>query len=387
MTLKSQPYRVLSLDGGGMRGIYAATYLERVANAFSHRRKVGSLDVGEGFNLIVGTSTGGIIACALAAGVPLGDVINLYRKHGPLVFRRPVPTSLSITTFPAVVDDLFMRQDALARGDLALREALQGILGNTTLAELYEQRGIALAVPAVEMSRHRGSVFKTPHFKDTNGRDNNCTLIDVCMATSAAPVYRSMAYITYRDGPDGMFVDGGLWANNPVMIGLLEALDVASPDQPIEIFCLGCCMPSAGEDIAHSKPHRDLRGWKLGSDVALLAIDAQQTAYDNMAKKLASYVTRSGERKCGVMRFPAETPPVALLQYLGLDDTRSEAGDALARQARADADYTNSELARREPNSEEQAIWDLFASMPELTDPPRRRTVPFSRVPIQPKAA
>jgi len=65
-----KPYRVLSLDGGGMRGTYTATYLEKVAAAFAQRRGGTALDIGAAFDLIVGTSTGGIIACAL------GRVLN-----------------------------------------------------------------------------------------------------------------------------------------------------------------------------------------------------------------------------------------------------------------------------------------------------------------------
>ena len=371
------PYRVLSLDGGGMRGVYSAAYLRSVAEAFARRRGVAALDVGAGFDLIVGNSTGGIIACVLAKGVPLAEAVNLYREHGPRVFRRPVPTNLSFRTFPGLVDDLLMRRDALVRGEQALREALEGILGDATLGGVYEGRGIALAIPAVEMSRHREWVFKTPHLEDTTGRDDGCTLVDVCMATSAAPVYRSMARITPEDGqqPAGMFVDGGLWANNPVMIGLLDALKAADPDQPIEIFCLGVHPAPAGEDIAHTDPHRDLRGWSLGTDIASLMISAQQTAYDRMAMKLADFVTQSTKRKCRVMRFPAETPPETVRQYLGLDDVRPEAADALVRQAQADADETNSRFSRRAPDSEEQAVWDLFEAMPDLTDPPHRRPI------------
>ncbi len=64
-------FRVLSLDGGGMRGIYSATYLSHLTTAFVNSRKVKDLDVGAAFNLITGTSTGGIISCALAgSGAP-----------------------------------------------------------------------------------------------------------------------------------------------------------------------------------------------------------------------------------------------------------------------------------------------------------------------------
>lgn len=78
-----KPYRVLSLDGGGMRGIYTAEFLERLTCYFARSRNVEALDLGKGFDLITGTSTGAIVACALAIGKPLNDVVELYREHGP----------------------------------------------------------------------------------------------------------------------------------------------------------------------------------------------------------------------------------------------------------------------------------------------------------------
>src|SRR3984957_2955845 len=91
---ENRPFRVLSLDGGGMRGTYTATYLERVATTFAQRRKLDSLDVGKGVDLIVGTSTGAIIGCALAAGKPLSQIVSLYRKHGSTLLSKKLPTGL-----------------------------------------------------------------------------------------------------------------------------------------------------------------------------------------------------------------------------------------------------------------------------------------------------
>jgi len=362
MTQEAPPFRVLSLDGGGMRGTYTATYLERVASGFAQRRGVGALDIGASFDLIVGTSTGGIIACALAAGVPMADVVSLYAEHGRAIFIRTLPTGL-----PGFSVDLMRRPAALAAGNAALQKALAERLGTTTLSEIYDRRGIALAIPTVEMSQHRAWVFKTPHLADTNHRDDGYTLVDVCLATSAAPVYRSLAAVGHPGDGGGfnVFVDGGLWANNPVLVGLIDALDMTRPGQEIHIFSLGTCPMPAGEQIPRAAVHRGLMDWKLGGEAAGLAIDAQQFAFDHMAKKLARHV----DRNCTVVRFPSEKVPAALIPYLGLDDARSEAIDALINQARSDADMTNSKCAYAETDPEAALICALFNTAPERTEP------------------
>ena len=151
MKQKSKPFRVLSLDGGGMRGTYTTTYLARVANAFAIRRGVSALDIGAAFDLIVGTSTGGIVACALAAGIPLSEITALYVKHGPMIFTRPMPRG-----FLGVAGDITKRPQALAKGRAALRRALDRRFGKTTLRDIYTARGIALAIPTTEIGQHRG---------------------------------------------------------------------------------------------------------------------------------------------------------------------------------------------------------------------------------------
>lgn len=351
-----------------MRGAYAAAYLDSMASAAAKRRNAHALDVGAGFNMIVGTSSGGIIACALAKGITLQDVVRLYREYGPRVFSRKLPKVTSVWEVTKIVCDLLRRQKSLQEGEAALREALERMLGKSTIAEIFHQRNIALAITAVEMSRHAGWVFKTPHFEGTNHRDDNFTLVDVCLSTSAAPIYRSIADVSLKENGESrwMFVDGGLWANNPVVVAFLEALDVAEESQPIEIFCLGTCPKPAGENVADIKVHRGLGGWKGGGDAAMLSIDAQQFAYDHMAKKMAKQIRQSTGRECTVLRFPTETVSHELGQYLDLDDTRPVATEALIRQAQIDANMTNSRFAYRETDPEAEMICGLFDSMPAL---------------------
>jgi len=358
---KVPPLRVLSLDGGGMRGTYTATYLDRVASSFATRRGVTSLDIGAAFDLIVGTSTGGIIACALAAGIPLAEIVNLYKEHGPAIFPRPLPSGMW-----TVVKDLRKRPPALAAGTASLRAALSRSFKEKTLGQIYAERGIALAIPAVELSQHRGWVFKTPHLGGTtNHRDDNYKLVDVCLATSAAPIYRSLAAVDHPDGGGGfnVFADGGLWANNPVLVGLVDALDLARLNQEIQIFSLGTCSMPAGEDIARDAVNRSLLDWKFGGAAAGLGIDAQEFALDQIARKLARHV----DRKCTIVRFPSARIPAALIPYLGLDETRPKAIEALINQARSDADLTNSKCAYPDTDPEAALICSLFASAPQLT--------------------
>lgn len=365
MTKKIPPLRVLSLDGGGMRGAYTATYLGRIADAFSARRKgdKASLDVGAAFDLIVGTSTGGILACALAAGVPLEDVVDLYVVHGKEIFIRPLPKRIL-----GVIPDHWLRPKALARGTEGLRHALTKKLGDKTLGQLYQERGIALAIPAVEMSQHRGWVFKTPHFEGTNHRDDGYSLVDICLATSAAPMYRSLARLAHS-GPFGngfnVFADGGLWANNPVMVALIEALEIALPGQEIQIFCLGTCPEPAGEQVTENGLDRRLADWKFGGAAASLSIDAQHFCFDHMAKKLARHVGR----ECTIIRFPSDKVPAAIIPYLGLDEVRPEAMQALISQARTDSDMLNSKCAYAEKDKEAALVCSLFDSTPILTNP------------------
>ena len=69
-----RPYRVLSIDGGGMRGLYTSTFMQSLASAFAKPPQGSFVDIGKAFDLIVGTSTGGILACALACGIDLNHV-------------------------------------------------------------------------------------------------------------------------------------------------------------------------------------------------------------------------------------------------------------------------------------------------------------------------
>jgi uncharacterized protein len=350
------------VDGGGMRGVYSAAYLAALEDGFRKRKQsTNELDVGKAFNLIAGTSTGAIIGIGLAAGLGPAQVETLYRKHGWQIFPRAMPSKLNFE----LLSQLRKRPRYLKAGDNALTTALSEAFNDETLGELWTRRGIALAIPAVNMGTHRSWVFKTPHDPKTNHRDDNYTLVDVCRATSAAPLFRSLAAIRPKgaNGPPTVFTDGGLWANNPVLVALIEALNILERSvdpggqTPVEIFCLGTCGKPEGDQIHIGAVHRGLVEWKFGGEAAKVSLDAQEFAYDFVSRSICSHL----QRQVRIVRFPADKIPASLLEYLDLDEIRPNALDALAQQARQDANMTNSQIMNK--SGDGPLIEELFMSM------------------------
>ena len=351
----SRRLRVLSIAGGGMRGLYASTYLSALAKQAAARRNTGALDIGKAFDLIVGTSTGGIMACALAAGIPLDDVTDLYRWHGKAIFPVKMPAGLGVD----LILQLFSRRKHLRNGSESLKRVLEEKFQDLTIRNVYDRRGIALAIPAVEMSRHRGWVFKTPHL---NGhRDSGFRLVDVCLATSAAPLYRSMARVENPtdQGHHHVFVDGGLWANNPILVAMIDALRMTKPGDRIEIFSLGTCPRPAGDILGPDDMHRDFSQWKFGTEAAAVSFDAQDFAYGHMAAMLTGHI----KRECKIVSFPRGDLPAATMPYLDLDETSDKGLDVLVEQAHEDVSLTLSACDRAD-DGEGQLLAALLNDLP-----------------------
>ena len=340
-----------------MRGVYSAAYLEMLISRYKGIRNVGNLDLGKGFDLICGTSTGAILACALAWGVNLEKVLDLYRSKGPAIFPEKVPTTLV-----GLIGQWYRRSGLNRRGAKALEVALDAEFNGVTVRRLWDERGIGLAVPAVEMGRHRAWVFKTPHLPNSRDRDGGYSLTQVCLASTAAPVFRSMAWLPNFDTKGAhVFVDGGLWANNPVLVGLIDALELTARGDTIEIFCLGTCPPPSGDIVTREKDtHRGFKEWRAGADAAGVGISAQQYAYDNMALMIGRHV----DRNVRVIRFPRGDVQASLFDHLALDETRGESMDALVAQAQTDA-YEALSVTGRTDDEDGKAIDALFRSLPE----------------------
>jgi patatin-like phospholipase/acyl hydrolase len=204
--------RVLSIDGGGIRGIIPALVLTEL------ERRAGR-PVFELFDLIAGTSTGGILACALCAPDPLpaGQLVALYEEEGPKIFARDLLQRVG--TSDGLLDEKY---DAAA-----LDRALDRFLSDKRLSESRPD----LIVPAYNMTDPGPHFFKSRNAREDPEEDFPLSV--VARATSAAPTYFEPLEFN-----GAALVDGGVCAVNPAMSALAEVLRF-QPTAEVLLLSLG----------------------------------------------------------------------------------------------------------------------------------------------------
>ncbi len=215
--------RILSLGGGGIKGAATAAYL-------AHMEQVAERPIAECFDLITGTSTGGIIAIALAMGVRAKELVAFYQDEGPKIF----PLDRHDRWHSNLLHLTRVKYSAEA-----LRSAIVSKIGSRTLGEAKTR----LVIPSVQPDRAQMYLFKTRHHALFR-RDHKLSALDVALATSAAPSYLPQHVIEGL----GPFVDGGLWANNPVGIAVAEAISYLDWE-PEDLHVLSIECPQEAQTI------------------------------------------------------------------------------------------------------------------------------------------
>lgn len=217
---KDREFRILSIDGGGIKGIFPASFLAEI-----EERYLAGGAIAKHFDLITGTSTGGIIALALSIGMPARDIAKLYMEHGQAIF--PNPSWGMAGRGWRFVHGLARHQ----YDRTALMNLLEGAFGERR----YGEAGSRLCIPSCDGRHGDVYVFKTPHHPDFK-KDQHELMTTVAAATAAAPTY-----FQPLDSGGYRFIDGGLWANNPVMVGLVDALSCFDVDpHQVRILSIGC---------------------------------------------------------------------------------------------------------------------------------------------------
>jgi hypothetical protein len=209
-----RPFRILSIDGGGIKGVFPAAFLAALEEATGKR-------LADHFDLVAGTSTGGIIALGIGLGVPARDILAFYQRHGPTIFPKQGRWH---RMFRWVARSKYRPK--------ALRTALEAVFGHRRLGE-SETR---LLIPSISAATGDVHIYKTPHHERLKS-DYKQEAVDVALATSAAPTY----FPVHRTPSGVQLMDGGLWANNPLMVAVVEAISLLGKSVgDIRALSVGC---------------------------------------------------------------------------------------------------------------------------------------------------
>lgn len=253
-----RPFRILSLTGGGYRGLFTAqTLVELCARA----RHVGPLR--DTFQVFGGTSIGGLMACALAVGVAPQRVVDAIDANGPQVFVKKRQRTLRRAIFGTLYDS-----DNLAK-------AIDECLGKHVRTKLKDIE-TGLIVPAVDWEKGMVRLYMSGAFGKMHASD--ATLKDVCLATSAAPTYFKPHLID-----DAAMLDGGLAANNPDTLILLE-LARRWPEQLANAQMLS--IGTAGSDGVRLSHQADRSGLAWASELAVYMMTVQERTAEMQAQRM-----------------------------------------------------------------------------------------------------
>jgi len=209
MAVRNRRFRILSLDGGGIRGLMTAVWLQAL------EKKLGS-PLHEHVDLVAGTSTGSILACGIAKGLRPKDIVDLYENHGREVF-------------PGRARRLWGRATRLVSegvsapkyDDEGLERVLRREFGNELFGDLQIKPTL---VTAYNVSTREAVVFK-----NTKSEHEQLAVWEVVKASASAPTYFP-AHVTRVEGVLSPLIDGGVVANNPVACAIAEGLRVQGDD-------------------------------------------------------------------------------------------------------------------------------------------------------------
>lgn len=292
-------FQILSLDGGGAKALFAVHVLARFEE--DHRTRVV-----DHFDLIAGTSAGGIVALGLGAGLSPAEIadhyLNLIGKVFPRIRQK---TRLLRAAGPTYSGE-------------ALRDALTTVLGDRLLGQSVKR----LVVPSWNVQSGEVHIFKTPHSPRLT-RDWQVKMVDVALATSAAPTYFPAATVD-----SARLIDGGVFANNPSVLAIAEATSMLGvPLDAIKALSIGTMEP-----FTDHSDRLDTAGYAAwATSAAPLVLTASTASNTGLAKHLLGFDN--------FVRLNATVPPGAFA--LDRVDPAKVTGYAATVSRNLSPDYVN----------------------------------------------
>ena len=302
------PFQILSLSGGGFLGLYTASVLAAI-------EEQSGKPILESFDLIAGTSVGGIIALGLSAGSSAAEIRDAFLEDGAKIFSSRAPARGWLSNGWQIVSGL----PSARYNPENLRKTINRIAGNgTKMSDLRRP----VVIPSVNLTKGGPKVFKTGHHPRFV-LDWRLNVVDVALATSAAPTY----FPIHRIGNE-LFADGGMFANSPDLIALHEAqkfFGVKLDD--IRLLSIGTTT-SAFAFSSAAGVNLGSFGWMRNQRLPTVMIGSQQALTDDMARHILE------ERYVRIDRALAtdQTAELALdcASDIAIDDLQAAASSSVA---------------------------------------------------------
>lgn len=245
-------FQILSLDGGGIKGLFSAAVLAAIEEDLK-------INIADHFDLIAGTSTGGIIAIGIGLGMKPREIVEFYLREGPKIF----PRYLGLKWFQHWLYRKFSSDPLI----MALRSCFK----DKRLGDSKKR----LVIPSYNLGEDDVYIFRTPHSERLK-RDYKVPAWKVALATSSAPTF----FPCTREVDNIRLIDGGVWANNPTMVAVIEAFGTLNiPLKSIRVFSIGT------SDAILQRPGRLNTGgiisWATGNSAIDLIMRGQSIGINN----------------------------------------------------------------------------------------------------------
>lgn len=237
--MKKAKIRILAIDGGGIRGIIPAKILVHIEKILKEISRNEDATISDYFDLIAGTSTGGIITSLLTSANPTYealDIVNLYLTHGAAIFTRSAVTKT--IDRGALFHPMYQHEN--------LEEIIEQYIGQQKISDLKRP----CLIPTYNIETGTATFVSSLGISQMTEPDS--LVQDVLRATTAAPTYFSPT----KKGRHG-FIDGGMFANNPALCAYVEATKFPSEPSTKDIMILSLGTGS----INRKYPYRIAKKW------------------------------------------------------------------------------------------------------------------------------
>lgn len=296
--MNSDTFKILSIDGGGIRGVFPAHILSCISTRLH-------INVADYFDMIAGTSTGSIVAGAIALRKEPDEIVSLYKEQGEKIF----PKNKSclpdcVKSKLKIFETLFKSSYDIEPLECALKDAI----GDITLGDI----SVPLLIPATDIGYGGVHVFKSSYSPDFT-RDNTVLLRKAILASCSAPIYFDPTKVD-----EYLLSDGGLWANNPSLAAIIDAKRRLNIDTSrIKILSIGTGHARRSYGVNTQRNWGFFNGWR-GKEFINFLMSLQAQSINNYVQLMLN--------KDQIFRIDFESDlPLPLDDYDSIDDLISRA--------------------------------------------------------------